>query len=144
MSTLALNCFILGDDSSEVFVVDILKSQSVSNLKDLIKKIQSPRLDHVAAPELTTWKVSFPIDAITPELAVDDVGGRQELRSVKRISSIFDDSEVLGDEHVYILIQAPIGTLHKRFIGLSRHLLCSFVLACRSSTSLAQLSHSPG
>ena len=119
MSKLALNCFILGDDSSKVFAVEILKSQSISILKNLIKETQSPRLDHVVALELTTWKVSFPIDIITPELAVNDVGGRQELRSVKRISSIFGDSEVLGDEHVHILIQAPIGTLHKRFLGLS-------------------------
>ena len=111
------NCFLLGRDSSEVFEVEILKTEKVSFLKDLIKEIQSPRLNHVVASELIAWKVSLSVDAITPELTVDDVGGRQELRSVKRISSIFD--EALVDEHVHILVQAPIGTLHKCFLGLS-------------------------
>ncbi|KAK2467220.1 hypothetical protein APHAL10511_000769 [Amanita phalloides] len=104
---LSLNCFLLGCDSSEVFDVEILKTEKVSFLKDLIKQKQSPCLDHVATSKLTIWKVSLPVDAITPELTVDDIGGCQELHSVKRISLIFSDGEALEDEYVHILVQAP-------------------------------------
>jgi len=52
MSTLSLNCFVLGGDSSEVFTVEILKTKNISILKDLSKEKQSPRLNHVVASEL--------------------------------------------------------------------------------------------
>jgi hypothetical protein len=117
MSMLSLNCFVLGGDSPEVFTVEIQKTKNVSILKRLIKEEQSPRLNHVVASELTTWKVSLPADAITPELTVDDIETCQELHSVKKISSIF--SEALVDEHVHILVQAPTGALHKRFLDLN-------------------------
>lgn len=59
----------------------------------MIKEEQSHRLNHVDASELTVWKVSLPVGAITPEPTVGE-----ELLSVKKISSIF--SEALVDEHV--------------------------------------------
>ena len=113
--TLDINCFVLGGDPLQVFAVEIPKTENVSILKDLIKEALSPHLNHVAASELTVWKVSLPVDTITPELTVDDVEAR-ELHPVKKISSIF--SEALVDEHVHILVQAPTGALHKRFSGL--------------------------
>jgi hypothetical protein len=113
MSTLSINCLLLGSDSSEVFEVKILKTEKVSFLKDLIKEKQSPRLNHVVASELTVWKVSLPEDTITPELTVD---GIKALRSVEKISSVF--GEALVDEHIHILVQAPTGALHKHFLDL--------------------------
>ena len=117
MSTLSINCFFLGGDSSEVFTVKIPKTESVSILKDVIKEKQSHRLNHVDAWELTAWKVSLPVDTITPELTIDDVEAYQKLHPVKKISSIF--GEALEDEHVHILVQVPAGALHKRFLDLS-------------------------
>jgi hypothetical protein len=117
MSTLSINCLLLGSDSSEVFEVKILKTEKVSFLKDLIKEKLSPRLNHVAASELTVWKVSLPADTITPELTVDDVESCQKLHSVKKISSIFSDA--LADEHVHILVKASTGALHKLFLDLT-------------------------
>jgi hypothetical protein len=116
MSTLSVNCFFLGGNSSGIFTVDIPKTQNVSALKHLIKEEQSHRLNHVDASELTVWKVSLPVDAITPKLTVDDVEA-QILLSVKKISSIF--VEALVDEYVHILVQAPAGALHNRFLDLS-------------------------
>src|SRR6266568_4992337 len=117
MSTLSLNCFVLGGDSSAVFTVKIPKSENVSILKRLIKEERSCRLEHVDASDLTAWKVSLPVDAITPELTLDDIETCQELHSVKKISSVF--GEALVDEHVHILVQAPTGALHKRFFDLN-------------------------
>jgi hypothetical protein len=111
---LSLNCLLLGHDlsASQIFPVEVGKTKTVAFLKDLIKEKQSPHLNHVYASDLTVWKVSLPVDAITPEHTVDDVQGCQELHSVKKIASIF--SEALVDEHVHILVRAPHGTLHAR------------------------------
>ena len=118
MSTLSINCFFLGGDSSEIFTVEILETENVSILKSLIKEALSPRLNHVVASEVIAWKpkVSLPVDTITPELTVDDVEA-QKLHPVKKISSIF--GKALVDEHVHILVQVPAGALHKRFLDLS-------------------------
>jgi hypothetical protein len=113
---LTLNCLMRGDHLDRIFPVKIAPTETVGVLKDLIKEEQSPRLNHVAASELTVWKVSLPADTIAPELTVDDVEACEKLRSVKKISSIFGDA--LVDEHVQILVQAPTGALHKLFLNL--------------------------
>jgi hypothetical protein len=117
MSTLSLNCFILGGDTSEVFTVEILNTKNVSILKHLIKEERPRRLNHVDASELTTWKVSLPVDTIMPELTVDDVEPCEKLHSVKKIPSIF--GETLVDEHVHVLVQVPTGAIHKLFLDLT-------------------------
>jgi hypothetical protein len=114
---LSLNCLLLRDDlsASQIFSVEVGKTKSVAFLKDLIKEKQSNRLKHVYASDLAIWKVSLPVDTITPEHTADDVEGCQELHSVKKIASIF--SEPLVDEHVHILVRAPLGMLHTRFLN---------------------------
>ena len=57
------------------------------------------------------------LDAISPELTVDDVKERQVLHPLKKISSIF--SGALMDEHVHVLVQAPTDALHKHFLDSS-------------------------
>ena len=121
MSTLSLNCFVLGSDSSEVFTVKIPKTENVSILRDLIKEKQSPRLDHAVASELILSQVSLPVDTITPQLTVEDITTGQKLHAVKKISSIF--GEALVDEHVHILVQAPTGMLYKYLRDLEPHLI---------------------
>jgi hypothetical protein len=53
MSTLSLNCFVLGGDSSEVFTVETLNQYPQE---------QSRRLNHVYASELILSQVSLPVD----------------------------------------------------------------------------------
>ncbi|KAI6026765.1 hypothetical protein BKA83DRAFT_4247507 [Pisolithus microcarpus] len=118
MSMVELNCFILGDDSSRIFGVEILNTENVSTLKDLIKEKLSPKLNYVAASDLAVWKVSLPADSITQELTVADVPV-QLLHSVTRISSIFKETPV--DEYVHILVQVPLADEHRPFtVGISR------------------------
>ena len=81
--TLSINCFFLGGDSSEDFAVEILKTQNVSILKDLIKEKQSPHLNHVIASELILSQVSLPMDSIMPELTVESVEGQKLQQSAK-------------------------------------------------------------
>ncbi|KAI6015790.1 hypothetical protein BKA83DRAFT_4030840, partial [Pisolithus microcarpus] len=103
-SMVELNCFILGDDPYKTFGVEILNTENVSTLKDLIKEKLSPKLNHVAVTDLTVWRVSLPADSITQELTAANIPG-QPLCSVTRISSIFTEAPV--DEYVHILVQVP-------------------------------------
>ena len=120
---LSINCFLLGDDSS---TVKIPRTENVSILRDLVKEKQSRRLNYVDASELTVWKVSLPVDAISPELTVGKEC--QKLHSLQKISSIF--REALADEHVHILVQVPTGALHKHFLDSGWHfLLVSTILS---------------
>ncbi|KAI6006859.1 hypothetical protein EDD15DRAFT_2514757 [Pisolithus albus] len=104
MSTLELNCYMLGGDPSSIFMVEILKTENVDTLKALIKAKQSPVLDHVPAPELMVWRVSLPDESVTPELTLDDAHA-QELCGLEKISSVFGEAPV--DEYVHILVRAP-------------------------------------
>ena len=117
MSTLSLNCFILGSDSSEVFAVVIPKTENVGILKRLIKEEQSQRLNRVDASKLTVWKGSVPVHAITPALKVDDIEKKcLKLHALQEISSIFVDG--LVKERVHILVSVP-GAFHKCFLNSS-------------------------
>jgi len=57
---LRLNCWILGLDNAEAFPVDILRSQTVGDLKNKIKEVMAPDLNQISAPSLGIWKVSSP------------------------------------------------------------------------------------
>ena len=111
---LSINCLLLGSDSRRVFTVEIQGDKNVSILKRLIKAEQSPRLDHIVASELSVWKVSLPVDTITPELTAEAC---DELQSVEDLSLIFRDG--LVRKHVHILMQAPTGAVHKLFFDSS-------------------------
>jgi hypothetical protein len=57
-NTLELNCWVLGDDPSRVFPVEIASSKTVGFLKEAIKDKMKPAFDHIAANSLNLWKVS--------------------------------------------------------------------------------------
>ena len=63
MSTLNINCILIGDNPSNAFVVEVPKTRNVNILKDLIKEALSNRLKHVDASDLTVWKVSAADDS---------------------------------------------------------------------------------
>ena len=58
-STLNLNCLVLGDDASRTFPIKIAKSDTVGDLRKLIKDENTPAFDHVPANTLVLWKVSI-------------------------------------------------------------------------------------
>ena len=55
---LLLNCSILGPNVGRTFLVEILPSKTVSQLKDEIKKENENKLAHIDDNELDIWKVS--------------------------------------------------------------------------------------
>ncbi|KAF8326121.1 uncharacterized protein EI90DRAFT_2820492, partial [Cantharellus anzutake] len=57
-----LNCWVLGDDASRVFPVEISNAKPVGALKEAIKDKKKVTLQHVDADALTLWNVSIPVD----------------------------------------------------------------------------------
>jgi hypothetical protein len=57
-NTLELNCWVLGDDPSRVFAVEIASSKTVSFLKETIKDKKKRVFDDIDADSLNLWKVS--------------------------------------------------------------------------------------
>jgi len=58
MSTLELNCLVLGDDRSHIFTIEIPDTKTVSALKKAIKDEKKPAFDHIPADTLILWNVS--------------------------------------------------------------------------------------
>ena len=50
---------MLGDDASHIFPIKIAKSDTVGDLRKLIKEEKRPAFDHVPADTLVLWKVSI-------------------------------------------------------------------------------------
>ena len=101
---LSLNCLVLQVDGepNQVFTVEVLKTQNVSILKGLIKREQSPRLNHVAASELILSQVCLRVDG-DPHESLKDVD-LTPLKPFLPLSQVFPRVE--GD-HLHIVVQAP-------------------------------------
>jgi len=61
MSTLSLNCYLLGDDSTKVFTVEVPESKNISILKKMVKEEKARHLAHLDPSDLTLWKVRRPL-----------------------------------------------------------------------------------
>jgi hypothetical protein len=99
---LSLNCFVLGDDLLKVFTVEILKTDNVSLLRDVIKEKQSPRLNHVDASKLILSQVSLPVNGdLDKSLNNVDLA---PLEPLLPLSQVFPLVEV---NCLHVVVQAP-------------------------------------
>jgi hypothetical protein len=107
-ATLHLNCWVHGEDISQIFQIHIANTESVSMLKEVIKDKKKPELDHVAASSLTLWKVSIPIN---PQLR--HTLSNLYLTDDTSLSSVDDLVDVFSDEphrkHLHIVVKLPDG-----------------------------------
>ena len=85
-----------------MFTVKIPKTDNVSILKDFIKDKKASHLNHVAASDLELWKISFPIDDLTPK-QLPTLGPR--LRADRLLFDLF--TSVLDVSHIHIAVLAP-------------------------------------
>jgi hypothetical protein len=103
---LALNCWLDGDDVSQVFPIKIPGTESVGSLKDAIKAKKKPVLDHIAADSLLLWKVSIPDDANLKE-SLDNLNGTFLSTSTAPVSFVFSDAPRSG--YLHIVAKKPDG-----------------------------------
>jgi hypothetical protein len=107
-ATLQLNCWVLGDDVSKVFPIEIPSTKSVGILQKAIKNEKKPELDHLAASSLTLWKVSIPVNPhLRQYLAHLNLTDETSLLSVDDLDDVFSDEP--HRKHLHIVVKPPDG-----------------------------------
>ncbi|KAM6498780.1 hypothetical protein JOM56_006728, partial [Amanita muscaria] len=109
---LELNCLMSGETYSGIFKARIEPSRAVAHLKDAIKEITKPALDHTPAYALDLWKVSIPVDNNSLENVSNP--DRKPLLPVKKLSTVFPEPPVL--EHIHIIVKAPAIGEYSRYL----------------------------
>jgi Crinkler effector protein N-terminal domain len=129
-----LNCLILGDDESRIFVVKIEKTKTIASLKDSVKRKKSQSFHGIDANTLDLWKVSIPVNKHFGDVMAD-LGLQLEMKG--RLSPVCDVAEVFGDtprrKRLHIVVQYPRPGKLSRLISRSR--LDLILAASPSSTS---------
>jgi hypothetical protein len=106
-ATLKLNCWVLGDNVSQVFPIKIANTESVGTLKEAVKDKNSESFHNVDACSLTLWKVSIPKDRLQQSLANLDVTDATSLLSMDDLDDIFSDEP--PRKHLHIVVKRPNG-----------------------------------
>ncbi len=104
---LRLNCWVLGEDSTRIFPVEVDRDENVGGLKEAIKEKNPRALDRVDAKDLELWNVSIPIDEDT-NLQAQVKGMRlhekKSLWPLKGLLRIFRD---LDQEALHVVVKSP-------------------------------------
>jgi len=106
-NNITLFCLVHGEDPVDrAFSIKIPSIATIDELKKQIKTEKTPRLDDVAADELTLWKVNIPSDqlaSLDPKADVQTLGAK--LSPLSKISKVFPNG--VEDEHLHIIIVRP-------------------------------------
>ncbi|KIN97288.1 hypothetical protein M404DRAFT_10782 [Pisolithus tinctorius Marx 270] len=103
---ITLNYWIIGEDIRAIFGVKVAMTQTVSDLKRLIKGENAATLRTTDTRLLTLWNVSLLCDdALKQTIEGLDLRPERSLHSVKRLSTIFAEPPV--PEHLHIIVGLP-------------------------------------
>ena len=102
--SLALNCFLVGDDPNQIFTVEIPKNQNVSIFKDLIKKKKFPQYIQIIASNLKIWRVDLPIPDFLESLEKIKLDDTNSLSPVDVLSEVFLAPD---RKRVHVIIERP-------------------------------------
>ena len=101
---LQLNCWIVGDQASQIFPVKIPNTESIGTLKEAIKDKNQQVFHGINAHTLALWKDSIPVDCDLQErLANLDFTNESQLSSMDDLLNVFP---VLPPcKHLHIIIK---------------------------------------
>jgi hypothetical protein len=117
-ATLRLNCWVDGDDISQIFLITIPNTESVSTLKEAIKDKNPEAFRNIDARSLLLRKVSFPVDRhLQQHLANLDVTDDSSLSSVDDLVDVFVD--VPPRKHLHIVVKPRLGEWISQYFSLS-------------------------
>ncbi|KAG1723465.1 uncharacterized protein EDB91DRAFT_1255616 [Suillus paluster] len=97
---------MLGENHDHIFPVDIRDTQTVGDLKDLIKEKKKPEFDDIAAHRLQLQQVNLPVDETLKD-CLDNLTPEQFLPSVTQLSNLFDDRHIKERLHIVVQVQKP-------------------------------------
>jgi Crinkler effector protein N-terminal domain len=110
---LNLNCWVLGEDSTRIFSVEIDRDKNVGGLKQAIKEKKVPAFDRIDADSLDVWNVSIPIgedanlEAQVKNLRLHE---KKPLWALEGLLKIFSDLE---KETLHVVVKAPPISEHR-------------------------------
>jgi len=108
-SLLLLNCWVLDEDSTRIFPVEIDHNKNVGALREAIKEKKKPAFDDVTADSLDLWKVSIPIDEdtnLTAQVKGLRLHEKKSLLPVQPLSGIFRN---VVAQHLHVIVRASAG-----------------------------------
>ena len=113
-----LNCWVLGEDSTRVFRVEIDRGENVGGLKKAIKEEMKPAFDNITANSLEVWNVSIPIDEdanLEAQVKNLRLHEKKPLWPLKGLLRIFRD---LDKETLHVVVKAPPGENRCLFLSV--------------------------
>ncbi|KAK3838887.1 MAG: hypothetical protein J3R72DRAFT_180847 [Linnemannia gamsii] len=106
---LTLNCLVDGLPTSRAFSIKISFTDTVGDLKKLIKAEQTPAFDDITVDQLNLWYVSIPDDDDDDEIPIvlGNVNNKdkKKLRATRGLLEVFPDKPPKNTIHV--IIQRP-------------------------------------
>ncbi|CAO3568650.1 unnamed protein product [Mortierella alpina] len=110
---LTLFCLVSGEPTSNAFSVKIHFTDTVDDLKNLVKTALSPQFDDIAAKDLTLWRVAHPVIAANKHQPVllNAIDSHTELDPTDDISEVFEQQPPKKTIHI-IVQRPPQGDLH--------------------------------
>jgi hypothetical protein len=110
---LNLNCWVLGEDSTRIFPVEIDRGKNVGGLKEAVKEKMKPAFDHITANSLDVWNVSIPMDEdanLEAQVMNLRLHEKKPLWALKGLLKIFSD---LDKETLHVVVKAPPISEHR-------------------------------
>ncbi|KAH7038616.1 hypothetical protein BKA57DRAFT_539669 [Linnemannia elongata] len=102
---MTLFCLVNGEAASNAFTIKTPSSNTVYDLKELIKAKKTNDFGAVDANKLTLWRAFIPDDSLHSAIIVDALDDKTELRNPwTRLFKLFPES---SDDNTYIIIQRP-------------------------------------
>src|SRR5690349_761841 len=88
-----LFCLVDGEATSNAFSVKVSSSDTIDNLKKLIKAEKTPEFDDLAADMLTLWRVSHPVIAANKHnpILLSAIDSATELDPTDDFSDVFEE-----------------------------------------------------
>jgi Crinkler effector protein N-terminal domain len=109
---LNLNCWVLGEDSTRIFPVEIDRGKNVGALKKAIKEVKVA-FGPIDADSLVVWNVSIPIDEdanVEAQVKNLRLHEKKPLWALKGLLKIFSD---LDKEALHVVVKAPPISEHR-------------------------------
>ncbi|KAF9078915.1 hypothetical protein BGX23_005795, partial [Mortierella sp. AD031] len=104
---LTLNCLVDGLPTSRAFSIKISITDTVGDLKDLIKTKQTPAFDDITVDQLNLWRVLIPVVAANKHkpIVLNEIESPTELDPTDDVSDVFPEKP--PKKTIHIVVQRP-------------------------------------
>jgi hypothetical protein len=128
-SLLRLNCWVLGENSTRIFPVEIDRNENVGGLKEAIKEENKSSFDHITANSLDVWNVSIPVDKDTNLQAQVKNLKVLEKKCLLPVQPLFDIFQNVVEQYLHVIVRTSTSECSPDFCLSSSNNM--FLCRCR-------------